>query len=228
MMLEKPHGETRAAEEDRANQVQNSTVEADILKQVIRENWRAGLGESIKINKAVAGIYDEHAAAMRKMLNSIDYELHSMPNIVTNTKKMRKDEITLYLSSIEAIALGYYDMLDTDLTNLILIGLSHKAKDLKTVSKYLTLLTAEIERRINAYKGRATRESTRLDALYGELKVNEKGILRIFRRRKITRLRGRTNTRAFRLTRLRVKENKYSELLANVKQKAARGQKTIL
>ncbi len=218
-MLSKPR------EEDKQKERQGETVETDILKRVIRENWKASVGGVERLNKGAVTAYDEHAQNMRKLLNTLDYEIISMPNIVSNTKRMQKDEIAAYLAAIEALAVGYYDLLDKELTSLVMIGLSYKAKDISTMLKYLASLTAEIEARVNAYKGRATRESRRLDLLYAELKQNESSIMRIFKRKRITSLRDRAGRRTSRFNKLNVKVQRYSDLLNDVKARSKQGSK---
>ena len=85
--------------------------------------------EKLKSRQIIATI-EGHAANMQRILDSYDYEIFCMPNIVSASKTMTGEDFDTYLKFIESIATGYYSVFDKDLTTLILVGLTYKARNL--------------------------------------------------------------------------------------------------
>ncbi|MCL5419343.1 MAG: hypothetical protein M1354_00490 [Candidatus Marsarchaeota archaeon] len=210
----------RVAVADSERRQQSDTFETDVLKNVIRENWR----DDVKTREAVRELLfslDEHATNMRKMFGAYDYEIFGMPVIVSNTVHMKPEEARQYLAHLEAIATGYRNLLGGDIANLIMIGLPRKAKDLRGASRYTTLLVKELERRHFAYRKRMTRESMALDGLARKLAESNSGILRFFRHGRIMRLKDRKSRRLSRMAKLETGMSRYLYLLDMVREKTA-------
>jgi hypothetical protein len=200
--------------------VENNTFGADILKSVIRENWKERIGTSEKLNKAMLNALDEHVNSMRVLLNTLDYEVLGMPNVVVNSKKMQRTEVAAYLAAIEAMAYGYTNLFGRELTNVIMIGLSYKAKDLNTASNYMGLLTNEVEKRAGSYTVKIGRESKSLERTSIQLRRAQSGLLRFFRGKKMIRLRKKIQKSSTSINRLKMKRSKYTDLLDGIKEKS--------
>ncbi len=199
---------------------QSNTFESDILKSVIREAWKEELGKG-KPSKELMHHLDEHASSMRKILNTFDYEIASMPLIVSNAMRMSHGELAGYLSHLEAIATGYSSVLGPEITNLIMLGVPRKAKDAKSAREYSASMISMIERRHGRYASRIARENKAIGRISEELSRNNSNvILRLFKKGRIVELKRDAKMRFSRLSRLESGAARYVQLLDAIKEKS--------
>ncbi len=197
-----------------------STFEDNILKSVIRASWKDSLATG-SAAKETAFSLDEHASRMRLLLNNAyDYEIASMPIIVANAANMNAEELRGYLAHLEAFALGYGSLLGQELTNLIMLGLPRKARDRRSAARYTSLLVKELEGKRAAYLVRAAREEEASNRATSTLIEQSSGILRFFRRSRITSLKRRVAKTTSRRRSLETKAQRYSYLLDRVKERS--------
>lgn len=198
-------------------QQDNNTIEKDILRRVIKESWRGKMSDSEKGNTQVLAVLDDHAFKMGKLLETLDYEILCMPNIIANSKHMSKNELIAYLAFLEAIATGYKYRYDNDFINIFMAGLTLKVRDLRSISKYFNYFVSRLEARLDYYRLKAEKEGANLKALTQQLAREEAGVLRIFKRGKIHLMRIVVSGKSRRVERLNKHTSRYNRMLVHVK-----------
>ncbi|MCL5100768.1 MAG: hypothetical protein M1122_02340 [Candidatus Marsarchaeota archaeon] len=197
----------------------NDTFEKEILDRVIKENWR---GKAQNVDQSVA-ILDTHAAGMRKLLNTFDYEVLCMPNIILNSKNMTKTELSSYLSLLEALAIGYKHKLDNEFVNIFMTGLTLKARNAQSVTKYLDYFIQDMEKKANYYHTRADKEKGAADNIAVELEKREASLLKFLKKREIKSLRSRFKRKTLKARKFSTKEKTYASIISRVKIAAGMG-----
>ncbi len=192
-----------------------------ILKDIIRQTWKEGVGVRKDSKEAVTDL-DEHVLNMRKLLNGYNYEARGMPLVAANSSRMSKEDRRQYLANIEAIAIGYGNLLGSDLTTLILLGLPQVAKDHGSASRYTSILMNDLENRQHAYRRRVIREGVEVEKAATKIVRHSSGILRFFRRGKITVLKKGLERRSSRIRKLEAKADRYYYLLQKVKERSGK------
>ncbi len=199
------------------------TFESEILKRVIKESWRDRLPETSKQkDDEVVFMLDQHASKMHKVLGSFDYEVLCMPNIMANSRNMTRKELAHYLAFLEALAVGYLYKFDNEFVNLLLAGLTLKAKTLSGLMKHFESFLTLLEGRLNIYRSRAEKESRSLESICSELESMESSLLRrIFKKGDIRMLRLRTRRKAMRIKVFHSKAENYANMLSGLKKMSA-------
>ncbi|MEM0201284.1 MAG: hypothetical protein QXD23_02660, partial [Candidatus Micrarchaeaceae archaeon] len=147
-----------------------SSFEGEALRRVIKETWRGKLLENSDPKSAISlQLLDEHVAKMEVLLKNLDYEAICMQNIISNSKHMTTPELRSYLTFIEKLAVGYQNIFTPEITDIILIGLTSKARDLRSIKKYHELLIYGIENKVNSYGTRINKEEKALNQIAHEL-----------------------------------------------------------
>ncbi len=197
----------------------NDTIEVNTLNKLLKDSWRANLEDQSRLNKHPLSVFEDHALNMRDLLNAYDYEIFSIPNIISHSKQMSKGEIKAYISSLEAIAFGYRYKFDSELTNLLLTGLTLKAKDFKTIARYYTSLLDDLERNLARYQKELGKENKKFDTLVVELKSNESSLLRFLKKKRIVLLRRVIARRTIKIKRIQKRAVRYEWLIKTMSSK---------
>lgn len=194
---------------------------AGFLKDVIRRQWYDAIGTDKVKSHATAAEIDLHIANMNALIDPLDYEIHCIPRIVSHSKQMQKEEFARYLKQIEALATGYSSMLGKELTGLLLIGLTTKARSTKGVEKYHKMLSDEIDGKIQLYGTRIERRKVRIDRLSLKAVSYRRGIFSFFRRGKVLMLNKRIYSTTRRVEALNKKFDRLNGIKMSMKAKAA-------
>ena len=186
-----------SARQDKAGQAATSGnyIAADLLRNVVRRNWRSKLsGMEREKEAALADELESHLKNMSAYVDQIDYEVFCMPNIISHSRLMQQGEMRKYLGIIESMACGYSDWLGKDLTGIAMIGISSKAKNAKDLEKYHKGLSHRYESKMANLNAIIERHSTSIGKLQSKLKKEERSLFAIFKRKRLTRLRSRLSS----------------------------------
>lgn len=194
----------------------NETFEKGIFRKIVRENWKNKISESSSNPKATH-LLDEHAARMESIFGTLEYGVLCMPNIISNSKKMSEKELSVYLSSLEAIGIGYKYRFNSELTGILLAGLALKARDANSILNHLNGLTTSLEKKCQHYGRIADREIMSLESLTAELEKKDSGMFRFFRRGEVAIIKRLIEAKSGKIKRISRKREKYSGILIKVK-----------
>ena len=197
---------------------QNS-YEFDLFKKVVKDSWRSNLveGKSDPKNLQTIQLLDEHSAKMEMLLKNLDYEAICMQNIISNSKHMSIPELKNYLTLIEKLAVGYQHIFTSDITDIILIGLTSKARDLKSIKKYHESLLSGIESNLNSYNGKSSKEEKMLNQIAMELHKRNKGVFKFLRKGEIKLLEKIITSKKRRIVKYTKRISTYSSLISKLK-----------
>ena len=99
-----------AADHRSAGRINSDTA---MLKNVVRQNWRGKLEELDKVRgRALAAEMDSHLASIAKTIDPLDYEIFCVPNMISHSKHLSRDEFSRYLRLMEVMAEGYSSILE--------------------------------------------------------------------------------------------------------------------
>ncbi len=168
---------------------ERTQAESEMLKDIVRRNWHGKLEIIDKSGtKNLAAEMEGHILNMSDLVDALDYEVFCVPNIISHSKHMSKEDFGKYLKLMEAMAEGYSAMFGRDIAGLALIGISSKAKNVNGVERYHKLLASHIESRANRYHSSIEKGKKRMDGIYLRMRSYERGLLRFFMRGKRDRL----------------------------------------
>jgi hypothetical protein len=195
-------------------------IEPNALKTIIRQQWE-GKFEGIEKSRSKQIMIDleEHVSNMQSILNTMDYEVFCVTNIITNSKHMTRDDLVKYLSVLEAIGTGYSHMLNKDLATLVMIGITARFRTLNGLTKHYHALMGRIEAKSCYYNDKMFIASKAVDSLSTELKTQESSLLRFFFRGRINSIRGKLNSKSSRVKKLESKVTKYRGLSEKVRRR---------
>ncbi|MDE1822827.1 MAG: hypothetical protein KGH69_02970 [Candidatus Micrarchaeota archaeon] len=197
-------------------------LDESILKSVIRNNWQSKMDASERhVNKKLLEEIEQHASNMYGILNGYDYEALCIPNIMANAKHMSKEDFRTYLRLMESMAIGYSNLLDREIANLLMIGLTSKTRNLGSAQRYFELLSKDIEQRVGIYNRIIERHGRKSDAMLARLKTTERNIFRIFMKRRIRVIKKAISKSASKKQRFEEKKIRYSKLMSDVRQRAS-------
>jgi hypothetical protein len=166
---------------------------------------------------------ESHILNIADLVDALDYEVFCVPNIISHSKHMSKDEFGRYLRLMEAMAEGYSAIFGSDMAGLALIGISFKAKNATGVEKYHKLLTSRIESRANKYHFSIEKGKKHMDGIYLRMRSYERGFLRFFTRGKREKLAKKIDRGLDRMRRLNGKYDRLSAIYRNVTVRGGRG-----
>lgn len=199
---------------------QHGTIEAEVFKRVIKENWKSKV--NAESSKQLIAMLEEHAAKMQSLLGSYDYEIISLPYLIASCKKMAKSEATRYLRLLEATATGYKQRFSNELVVLLMLGISLKAKDVDSVKKYYDLFITEAEAELASCSTSMGTEHRKLESTAMRLRYEESSIInRLFRKKRLVSIRKKVEKRAVKVKKLQAKRSRYSGLISSVKEIAS-------
>jgi len=159
---------------------------AAFLRDVVRRQWKDAITGTDKTKcHATAQEIDVHIANMNALIDPLDYEIFCVPNIVSYSKHMQSEEFTRYLQHLEALAAGYSSMLGRDITGLVMIGMTSKARTVKSVERYHKMLYDEIDAKFIGYNTIIQKKKEHIDRLSLRVTKHRRSILGFFRRGKI-------------------------------------------
>ncbi len=195
-----------------------TTFEGVALRRIIKETWRGKLLETADPKSAVSlQLLDEHVAKMEVLLKNLDYEAICMQNVISNAKHMTTPELKSYLAFIEKLAVGYQNIFTPEITDIILIGLTAKARDLRSIKKYHESLISGIEKKVGSYSSRMSKEEKALNQIARELNKKNKGIFKFLRTGEIRLMQRIITNKKRRLTKYGKKTSNYSQLISKLK-----------
>ncbi len=186
------------------------------LKEVIRKKWESEFDQGKAPSKEVKEQLGVHASNMKGILNNYDYEIFCMPNIIANTKSMSKPEVKEYLKHMEALAVGYSSVFNSDLATLILIGITCKSRNVHSIARYYETLSFDISKRISRYEKMLQKNSDFASRINYEIKTAESGFFRFLRKKRVTRLRTRASARSIKIKKIQGKLSRYGEVKAKM------------
>jgi hypothetical protein len=194
----------------------NETLEKQALNKVVRDSWRNKL--DAKHDAKIADSLNSHAANMRKVLGTFDYEVLCMPNIIANSKQMTRSELSQYLSMIEALAIGYKHMFENDFVSILMAGLTLKARNISSMSRYFDMFVKDIENKSSSYRKKAEKVGGSVEKLAVEIERMERSLIRrFFKKGEIRLLRAHLSSRSKRIYRFTEKERYYSNISSRVR-----------
>lgn len=189
-------------------------VETDMLKTVIRQHWQSKIeGQEKLAAKRMMADIEAHATNMHKILDTFDYDVLCIPNIIAHSKGMSRTDLRQYMGVMESLATGYANVLDTELTNLLMVGVTNKAKNVSSATRYFELLSKDLSGKVARYDERIGVQSKRKEALSQRLSRMEGSIFRFLMGRRILVLRKKVSVRHARIGRLQAKKQKYNDLM---------------
>ncbi len=194
----------------------NETFEKGILRKVLRESWQDGILKNATTDPKVSRMLDEHASKMESLLGSFDYSAICMPNIISNSRRMSYKELVAYLALMESLGIGYRHRFDGELANIFLAGLTLKARDTHSASRYLEGFMTAVGKRLSYYSSKGEKENKELGLLVAELDSKSSGFLRFFRKGEISALKRMVSMKRGRSTALSKRREKYSNILIKV------------
>ncbi len=190
------------------------------FRNVVRQHWEGKLASLDKAkSKHVAAEIDNHLANMNPLVDKLDYEIFCVPNIIAHSKHISKDEFRDYLKLLESMALGYSSTLGRDLTSLVLIGLTSKARNPASAEKYFKALSSDVQSKVYRYESAITRKRKKVYGLSRVLQKEQKGILRFLRRRRISAVNKRIEYRIKEIEGLNLKLQTFMNVSAGMKEK---------
>ena len=194
-----------------------------MLKEIVRRNWHGKLEIIDKAGtKNLEAEMEAHILNITDLVDALDYEVFCVPNIISHSKHMSKDEFGRYLRLMEAMAEGYSAMFGSDIAGLALIGISSKAKNAGGVEKYHKLLMSHIEARANKYHFSIEKGKKHMDNIYVRMLSYERGLLRFFTRGKRERLAKRIDMGLERMYRLNGRYDRLNAIYRKVVLRAGR------
>ncbi len=188
-------------------------MESRAVEEVLKKDRH----DKIKEDERNRELFEKHIANMRSILNNYDYELSNMHQIVSNCKKMKNGEAENYIKMLEALALGYRKKFGSSLIIPFLTGVIAKAKDPYAMSKYYNMLLSEIVGKIDLASAKERIEERKIDELTLELRYKESGVLRIFRKGDIKRIKNRIAAKKRKIDKYRARADNYKLLFSTVK-----------
>ncbi len=190
---------------------------------MVRQQWASrlenGIGDKILSRQIVADI-ELHISNMNGIVDQMDYELFCIPNIIAHAKHMSKDELYRYLKLMESVAVGYSSMHGRYITNLLMIGLTSKAKNLGGVEKYYRTVSGDIESRLTAYNAALEKRRARISRLSAAAKHHGSGIFGIFRRKRVAAINRRIELGMRRIDSLSGRMGSVSDIQKSMRLKA--------
>ncbi|MGC8479116.1 MAG: hypothetical protein ACP5M9_00390 [Candidatus Micrarchaeia archaeon] len=195
-----------------------NTFEEEAMRKVIKESWRGKLLDNSEPKTAgTLQLLDEHAAKMEVLLKNLDYEAICMQNIIINSKHMSLPELRSYLLFIEKLAVGYQSIFTPDITDIILIGLTSKARDLRSIKKYHESLISGVEKNVVKYSSRISKEEKALNQIAAELNKKNRGIFKFLRKGEIRIMQRIITSKKRKLSKYNNKSKKYLQLVSKLK-----------
>jgi hypothetical protein len=188
-------------------------MESKAVEEVVKRDRH----DKIKDDEHNRELFEKHLTNMRSILNNYDYELSNMHQIVSNCKKMKGNEAESYVKMLEALALGYRKKFGSALIVPFLTGVVAKAKDPYEMSKYYDVLVSEIVGKIDLANAKGRIEERKIDELMLELRYKESGIMRIFRKGEINRIKSRIIKKKKRVEKYYAKADNYRMLFSTIK-----------
>ncbi len=191
------------------------TMETQILDKIVREGWESRLKAEGGTHNAEA--LESHAANMRHMLRSVDYEVLSMPHVIANTRNMTRSELKAYLCFVENLAHGYKILFDNDLASIIIAGITLKAKDLHSIRRHFNNFIKRLEERKSGYLLKLNSESGSIDDLVLELRYHESSFLKFLRKKNILKVKRKIKAKNLKVKNLKTRAGKYDLLVEELK-----------
>ncbi len=199
------------------NQVQDRvSLEKAALKDIIRKRWESELVSGRHQGKEVKEQLDSHVSNVKDILNNYDYEIFCMPNVINNTKAMSRSEMKAYLKHMEALAIGYSSVFGNDMAILLLIGLTCKSRSVDSIAKYYGNFSSDISKKVAYYDKMLQRNSDFMSRVNYEIKMSESGILRLFKRKKVTKLKRIAGSRTRRIKIIERQRSNYKSIIASM------------
>lgn len=195
----------------------------NFLKGIVRQQWASKLENSIndkQTSKQMITYIETHISNMNGIVDQLDYELFCIPHIISHSRNMTKEELFKYLRLVESIAVGYSSIYGRLITSLLMIGLTAKTKNLGSIEKYYRDVSGDIESKIIAYNNLIEKRHARIVRLSDIADRHSKGILKIFRRRRVAAIRRRIDRGRKCLDSLNKRMDSISDINRSMKLKA--------
>ena len=195
---------------------ERSTIEANAIKKIVRENWESRLKEK----GTTLDILNEHVEFMTKEFGAMSYETLCMQNIAARAKHMSKGELATYTRIIETLALGYKSRFGAEFAEPLVAGVTLLSKDVKSARRHLDYFITHLMESAASYERRIARETRKLEGIDSELRKANSGILRFFRKRRIASLNSRQKTSKAKMGRFEARRLRYAKLAEETKQRS--------
>jgi hypothetical protein len=196
-----------------ANDTEKS-IDNAILMNVVRQHWENKLeGMDMMKSRHVSSEIDLHLSNINGIIDKLDYEVYCVPSIVSHSKHMQTNEFREYLRLIESMAIGYSAVFGKDITGLILIGLTSKARNVGSAEAYFAGLSDRLSSKLKIYDALIKKHKEDSDSLSREFIRHKSSIFRFIRKKHIYELKSRMDAKAKKLRKL----NNKAERINNVR-----------
>ena len=195
---------------------------SNFFKNVVRQHWEGKLATMDKTkSKHVAAEIESHLSKMNPHIDKLDYEIFCVPNIIAHSKHITKEELQDYLKLLESLAVGYSSTLGRELTSLVLIGLTSKARNSASAERYYKSLTGYVQGRVTRYESAIDRKRKRVHGLSMLLQREQSSLLRLFRRRRIQVLSKKIDVNIKDIEALTMKLQTYSNVSVSMRERVS-------
>ena len=198
---------------------QRDNFYTNILRQVVQENW-AGKTQQGSAKPIAITALEEHATRMHNLLGTLEYEYMCMPNVIAHAKKMERDELQRYLSSIEAVTAAYKYTYDPDSLSYFVAGLTLKAKDADTVEKHLNNHIHKLEHKASTLAIKSDKERREAEAVSKEIARRKGSLLRFLKKGEISLLNSNLELRSKRIRAFSKGAQRYYGIVLKIKEMA--------
>ncbi len=181
------------------------------FRDVSREEWKSRIGEQEKVY-----LLEDHVSNMKGLLSDLNYETYCIDGLIENTKNMDLSGAERYTNLMESIAYFYCNTLNKDIATAIITGIVARTKDVKGIEKYHGIIVRGLDGRMSRYRKSMSIYGLRLDALSTELKRNNTGLFRFFKRKKIATIERKIKRLEARNEKVKSKFEKAKELAGKV------------
>lgn len=153
------------------------------FRDVSREEWAARIGGQEKVY-----LLEDHISNMKGLLSDLSYETYCADKLIDNTSRMGRDEAEKYMGRMESLAYFYSKTLSKDIARVIITGLVLRARDLESVEKYYNSMVYGLRAKALKRSKSVSIYEFRLNTLHAELKRENSGFFRLFKKKKIVAL----------------------------------------
>ncbi len=203
--------------------VESNHPSTNFLKGMVRQQWASKLESSVndkQLSKQMIAKIETHISNMNGIVDQLDYELFCIPHIISHSKHMAKEDLYKYLGLVESIAVGYSSIHGKMITSLLMIGLTSKAKNFGGAEKYYNAVSGDIESKLSTFNRFIERKNARIDRLSSLAARHNRGIFRIFRRKRVASINRRITRSRKRIEMLKKSASSISDIQRSMKLKS--------
>ncbi len=183
------------------------------LRKIVDEGWQS---KGIGLDEHEIARLGEHAARVRGMLGSLEYEITCMPVLIKNAKHMSIEERAEYIGALESIMFGLREEFGDALLVPLIYGIISKSKNLESMKRYIEATgriflekQARLERSLYSNQKKIAR-------LLAVQHGYESSLLRFFMRKRIVYLKRKIDSRLKKSATIEAKISKYHSIATKI------------